>query len=303
MLSGDPPFTGDSPLAVAMQHVNQPPAPLSGSHPHLPSRLVQTVERMMAKKPADRFADPAALLGELNAVVTDGVQQGWAANSGGGNVAPRHGAVSGDPRTAWAEILQAADERAVVTSRLDELMKTAAMVRPSRLPARWVAAAILGCMLLGATLAFLLRPGSLLAGAHAGPAARDNVWRQLYHAKVVDTPDAWTAVIKNFPEAGEYQYHHNLARQGLVYHYLTRSQDPYDALAPLEELVASAQAEFQAFGIAGLVVAYTQLGDDEQATRANERLSAEMRATLEQQAPQMWQLLNDSLDELANRAL
>ena len=58
MLSGEPPFTGDSPLAVAVQHLNQPPPPLAKRRPDVPPRFAQVVERMMAKKPADRFSDP-----------------------------------------------------------------------------------------------------------------------------------------------------------------------------------------------------------------------------------------------------
>jgi serine/threonine-protein kinase len=285
MLCGEPPFHGDTPLAVAMQHVNQPPAPLAGRQPGLPPRLVQVIERMMAKKPADRFADPAALLSELNSLVAEAVQQGWATRPDG-----------------WVtEVLQAADERAVVTARLDELMKTTAMVRPTRFPRRWIIAAMVGCLLLGAALALLLRPASLLAGAQAGPVPRDDVWKQLYHAKMVDTPEAWQAVIDYFPT--ENDYYHNLARQGLAYYFLTRTQDQHRALQPLEALAATSQAEFQAFGLAGLVVAYTQLGDDEQAYLANQRLSTEMRALLAQRAPRMAQLLDEALDELANRAL
>src|SRR3954462_5263408 len=41
MLAGQPPFTGDSPLAVAVQHLNQSPPPLSASRTNIPPRLVQ----------------------------------------------------------------------------------------------------------------------------------------------------------------------------------------------------------------------------------------------------------------------
>ena len=68
MLAGKPPFTGDTPLSVAVQHLNQPPPPLVDSRPGIPPRLAQLVERMMAKKPGDRFTDPGALLDELHAL-------------------------------------------------------------------------------------------------------------------------------------------------------------------------------------------------------------------------------------------
>ena len=39
MLAGEPPFTGDSPLAVAVQHLNQPATPLASRRPDVPPRL------------------------------------------------------------------------------------------------------------------------------------------------------------------------------------------------------------------------------------------------------------------------
>src|SRR4051812_10300826 len=76
MLAGKPPFSGDSPLSVAVQHLNHPPPPLASSRTNIPPRLTQLVERMMAKKPADRFIDPPALLNELHALAEEGAEQG-----------------------------------------------------------------------------------------------------------------------------------------------------------------------------------------------------------------------------------
>lgn len=283
MLAGKPPFTGDSPLAVAVQHLNQTPPPLTGRRPGVPPRFSQLIERMMAKKPADRFSDPSALLNELHALATEGAEQGWAAK-------PDYASLT--------EILRAADQRSTATNRLDELMKTAAVERAKRFPLRWVAAAVLGCALLGAAFAAVTRPASLLAGAQSGPPQRDSVWAQLYHAKQVDTEAAWRAVITNFPK--ERIYYHNLAKQGLAYYYIIRTHEFEKAIQPLEDLTA--QPDFQAFGIAGLVVVYTDLHDDEKAYDANERLSAEMRTSLAQQAPQMAELFNKATIVLADRA-
>jgi eukaryotic-like serine/threonine-protein kinase len=177
-------------------------------------------------------------------------------------------------------------------------MKTTAMLRPKRKSARWLAAGIIGCALVGAGLAALTGPRSLWAGAQFGPPSKTTPWGQLYQAKQVDTEAAWQAVIDNFPN--ESTYYHNLARQGLVYHYF-HNQEYEKAIRPLKELAA--QDDFKTFGIAGLVVAHTNLNEDEEATDANQRLSTEMRATLAQQSKEMASQLNDALDELAARAL
>ena len=142
--------------------------------------------------------------------------------------------------------------------------------------------------LLGARPRLPHRPRSLLAGADSARHERDSVWAQLYQAKDVDTEAAWLAVIDYFPDASP--YYHNLAKQGLVYYYF-HAQEYDKAIKPLEELAA--QPDFQAFGIAGLVVAYANLDDDEQAYIENQRLSTDMRVALEKQSPTMAELLNE----------
>jgi tRNA A-37 threonylcarbamoyl transferase component Bud32 len=284
MLAGKPPFTGDTPLSVAVQHLNQPPPPLVGVRPGIPPRLAQLVERMMAKKPGDRFTDPGALLYELHALTAEGAEQGWAAR-------PDY--------TSLAEMLQAADQRSAATTRLDELMKNTAMTRAKRVSFGWLATALVACALAGVGIAALTRPASLLAEAQNGPPKLKDVWRQLYHAKLVDTEKGWLAVGEYFPDASPYC--RCLAKQGLAYWYL-REHRFEQAIKPLEELAAQ-QSDFQAFGIAGLVVAYANLGDDEKANDANGRLSVEMRKTLQKQSPQMYELLIKTLDELFDRAI
>jgi serine/threonine-protein kinase len=285
LLSGEPPFSGDSPLAVAVQHLQQPAEPLVVRQPSIPPQFASVVERMMAKKPADRFLDPSALLEALNTLLSQAAQQGWAARPDAGSL---------------AEILQTADQRAVATSRLDELMKTTAMPRPNRVPVGWVIATLAGFAVLGAIGAAVVRPTSLLASAQSGPKRSDDVWRQLYQAKLIDTEEGWLAVAQNFPDADE--YYHNLARQGLVNYYLTRTQDYEKAIEQSEELAATGKLDFQAFGFAGLVVAYVNLGNYEQAVYENQRLTADMRDLLDRQAPRMARLLDDALDELVDPA-
>jgi tRNA A-37 threonylcarbamoyl transferase component Bud32 len=282
MLAGNPPFSGDTPLSVAVQHLNQAPPSLVGSRPEIPARLAQVVDRMMAKKPGDRFTDPGALLYELHALTAEGAEQGWATR-------PDY--------TSLAEILQAADQRSAATTRLDELMKNTAIARTKRVSIGRLAAALLACLLAGVAIAALTRPASLLAGAQNGPPQLPDIWRQLYHAKLVETEAGWLAAA-DYPGASTYC--HNLAKQGLAYFYL-RSHKYEKALEPLTELAR--ETDFQAFGIAGLVVVYANLSEDEKAYDANGRLSVEMRKSLSQQSPQMYELLSKTLDELADRAI
>ncbi|MFF5290420.1 serine/threonine-protein kinase [Paractinoplanes globisporus] len=57
-LAGHPPFLGDSPIAVALQHVRDDPPPLP---PDVPAPVKAVVETAMAKDPQARFSSAAAM--------------------------------------------------------------------------------------------------------------------------------------------------------------------------------------------------------------------------------------------------
>ncbi len=68
LLAGRPPFEADDPLALAVLHLHETPAPLdrargrNGSQPDLPEWLIAVVSRLMNKLPQDRFQSPSELL-------------------------------------------------------------------------------------------------------------------------------------------------------------------------------------------------------------------------------------------------
>ncbi len=71
MLAGQPPFDGETALAIALLHVNKTPVPLAELRPDVPPQLVEIVEKMMAKVPADRFQDPAELIRSIRKIEID----------------------------------------------------------------------------------------------------------------------------------------------------------------------------------------------------------------------------------------
>ncbi|MGB9802600.1 Stk1 family PASTA domain-containing Ser/Thr kinase [Desulfofundulus sp.] len=56
MLTGSLPFTGSSPIAVAIKHIQEEPVPPSRHNPAIPPGLEQVVLRAMQKNPQSRFA-------------------------------------------------------------------------------------------------------------------------------------------------------------------------------------------------------------------------------------------------------
>ncbi|MFJ9445489.1 protein kinase [Kitasatospora sp. NPDC101235] len=57
LLTLRPPFTGDTPLSVVYQHVQDPPVPPSQANGRVPAGLDPLVLRSLAKNPDDRFQD------------------------------------------------------------------------------------------------------------------------------------------------------------------------------------------------------------------------------------------------------
>lgn len=71
MLSGKPPFYGDSPIAVAYQHVNElPPTLHDATDGALPPELSDVVARLLAKRPEDRYQDAETLRQDLASIRT-----------------------------------------------------------------------------------------------------------------------------------------------------------------------------------------------------------------------------------------
>ncbi|MEZ0164050.1 Stk1 family PASTA domain-containing Ser/Thr kinase [Kineococcus sp. LSe6-4] len=68
MLTGAPPFTGDSPFTIAYKHVHEPVPPPSAKAPGLPRALDALVLDALAKDPGERPADAGEMLEQLRAV-------------------------------------------------------------------------------------------------------------------------------------------------------------------------------------------------------------------------------------------
>jgi beta-lactam-binding protein with PASTA domain/tRNA A-37 threonylcarbamoyl transferase component Bud32 len=65
LLTGRPPFTGDSPVAIAYQHVRENPVPPSQVDPEVPRWADAIVLKAMAKSPADRYQSAAEMQADI----------------------------------------------------------------------------------------------------------------------------------------------------------------------------------------------------------------------------------------------
>ena len=69
LLTGRPPFRGETPVAVAYQHVSETPVPPSEVNPQVPRALDALVLRALAKDPFQRFQDAVQFREALDATV------------------------------------------------------------------------------------------------------------------------------------------------------------------------------------------------------------------------------------------
>jgi predicted Ser/Thr protein kinase len=69
MLTGRPPFTGDTPIAIAYKHIEEEPVDPSYLRPGIPEDLADVVLRCLRKEPAARFDSPLEVRDELTRVI------------------------------------------------------------------------------------------------------------------------------------------------------------------------------------------------------------------------------------------
>lgn len=251
LVTGAPPFTGDTPLAVAMQHVGSEPPKVLDRDPDVPPSLAGVIDRLLAKKPADRYASAQTLLEALATVSAIAADEGWAETPSGS--ASRFGVTLEDPPLV--------EEFTAEREQLSLAMKSERRRRRQRY------ATLTAAVVCGLVLAWLARPTPLLPSpTDPGVARQPTVARQLLLAKRIDTPEAWRAVERYHPDADE--LHQLLAIRGLAGCLLDRDWNrmaEYE-LRRLGEL-GSNYDEFATYSHAGLAIAYARTGreDDAQA--------------------------------------
>jgi serine/threonine protein kinase len=65
LLAGEPPYRGVNPMEVVMKHLSAPLPSLRHVRPDAPPEVDEIIRRCMAKKPGDRYQDPAELIADI----------------------------------------------------------------------------------------------------------------------------------------------------------------------------------------------------------------------------------------------
>jgi serine/threonine-protein kinase len=264
MLAGNPPFTGETALAVAVQHLKNRARRLEEIRGDLPPGLCRIVHRMLEKDPKERYASARDLVRDLRAlpIAAGDDEEAWslAWDESGGTAALRS--------TAG---LQSA------TRRLDDVMKTTALVivdRRKRYKRLLVAAA--AAFVVGAAAAAIRarsEPGLLSGASVVGaivvprqPSAREQfvaAGMQLTHV------EEWLKSVRQyFPDD---PYFTARADQELARLYWNENRLD-EALALFGKFAARNEEDYKAFGLAGETLVYTKRGELDRAAQTMGRL-------------------------------
>ncbi len=87
MLTGRTPFDGDTPVAVAMQHIQDTPTPPSHLNPNIPPALEEIILRCLEKVPEMRYRDGSTLARALELLGEEEIGEGLPANMTSGGAA------------------------------------------------------------------------------------------------------------------------------------------------------------------------------------------------------------------------
>lgn len=235
LLAGHPPFTGETALSVAVQHLKKQPEPLENLRPDLPPSLCRIVHKMLAKDPAKRYQSARELLRELYQVQVEHLGNQWP-----------------EGYALWdsAALTLSEPSPSEATQRLDSLMKTSSMVRLGR--PRWSVWLLLGlaAFVSGGLAAYYYVPEkSLLADSKGRVERRDDVLQQYIYASRIPTEETWQAVITYYPTQTYFVYR---AKQQLARIYLNEGR-LHQAMPIFKELAGleDTETDLRAFGLAG----------------------------------------------------
>ncbi|HTN77592.1 MAG TPA: protein kinase [Pirellulaceae bacterium] len=260
MLAGKPPFEGETPLSIAVQHLKTAPEKLEELRPDMPAGLCRMVHKLMAKKPENRYASAADLLREMRTLQLPGDDdEPWPAEA-----------------LAWIdhELATASGPGNAATQQLQALMQsTAHGVKKSHSLTRWWPLLVGLAFMLGGFGAWSTRPKSLLA---VDPNFKPQITKlasareQFILAAMPKHPSeaAYRAVWEYFPpeQTPDNLRYSRLAKHGLAKFY--RDQGHPEKAEPLYRELAAVEKEevqFRIWGHLGLANLANSKGDEEAA--------------------------------------
>jgi serine/threonine-protein kinase len=265
MLSGNPPFRGETAIAVAVQHLKQEPETLEKIRGDLPPLLCRIVHKMMAKDPEKRYQSAQAILKDLKRVT--------------GDAEAREEHPASEPELKVEEGPRENHGSAIVR------LLTGVWRLPDRSLARQVGiVAILAILATAASagVGWVTRVPNPFAAPLppvAGVEKKDKAASQYFYAlNLKDSIEAWQAVV-DFPPDNSNVLFRRYAKQHLATLYLAKrrfdeAQEIFNEFAEF----GSADPQFRAFGLAGQAILLNLRGEFRESQKMLDRLQSPAKA-------------------------
>ncbi|MBE8519138.1 Stk1 family PASTA domain-containing Ser/Thr kinase [Amycolatopsis sp. H6(2020)] len=180
LITGEPPFTGDSPVAVAYQHVREDPSAPSSVNPAVAPELDAVVLKALAKGPANRYQSAAEMRSDLVRTL-----------SGQRPVAPM--VMSEDERTQ----VMNADRRQ--PQRYDEYSEPDDEDPKAKRRRRTILAALAAVFVLGAVLLIMWLAGSFKSNENTTVAVPDVLHQTVPQAREILKSKGFDGTIEQKP--------------------------------------------------------------------------------------------------------
>lgn len=247
MLTGRPPFSGDTALALAMQHLQAEPARLEQLRPDLPKALVNIVHRLLAKSPDERFASAVELARALREVVDDSL-------AGQANqMVPFAGLIIEHQRVSNLD----------VTQELQKLTKksTVSKIRKPSLAKTISLRSVLavGPILIGFLLTYYQLQDDLFSNqvkTTAGVQKQSTIQRQYALALIENDLKHWEAVSKFFPPVEPISRNYELKAKLQTVRFLIEGENYPKAAKLVSGILDSQYADIVILAIAEIEMGY-----------------------------------------------
>ncbi len=175
MVTGRPPFSADTPVAIAYKHVSEAAVPPRELEPRVPEPLEAVILRAIAKQPSDRYPTAEDLHADLQRYTQGVPVLAMAAATAGGlgatqMLAPMGAtqAIAPASATTVLPMRQATEAVATDVQHRTELVGGTSGEKPEMPKRRWVGWTLVG-LLLAAALAFLVYFGGRSLGYFGAP--------------------------------------------------------------------------------------------------------------------------------------
>ncbi len=262
MLAGRPPFSGETALALAMQHIQAEPVALEQLRPDLPKAIVEIVHRLLQKSPEDRFGSAMELSRELRLFIDEHLQ------GRGDKMIPftglviEHQAITSSAATEELQVLinnqkaskrleVASGNRSVGDSKSNEFLS---QIRKSLL---W----ILLPMAIMALVSFSLLRMDLFANqssSTAGVTRESSIQRQYATALLENDLKNWNAVSEFFPPTDAISRNYYLKAQLQIARLRIEGEDYAAAARNLLTVIDSPYADDVLRTVARIQFGWTQ---------------------------------------------